>query len=184
VTPKPLYGRPIPVNATRSPADIEFAASYSDIIFITSLGGAHIESALETLPEHIKIIKAAAKAKGKFIKTVINPVIVARDTTEEAEEYAQRIVGGKPKEDSKATFGNTNPKGWDSDAHAWRGRKDPRYKQGLGPGGNTEIIGSSGKVVGQFVALHRMGIDGVQLSMISRRLRIFWREYSAPIGEG
>lgn len=164
VTPKPLYGRPILVNATGSPAGIEFAASYSDIIFITSPGGAHIDSALETLPEHIRIIKAAAKAKGKVIKTVINPVIVARDTNEEAEEYAQRIVGGKPKEDSTATFGNTNPKAWDSDAHAWRGRKDPRNKQGLGLGGNIEIIGSPETVVEQLVALHRIGIDGVQLS--------------------
>ncbi|PMD45600.1 monooxygenase [Hyaloscypha variabilis F] len=163
ITPKPLFGRPVLVNATGSPAGIEFAAQYSDIIFITSPGGAHIESALETLPEHIKVIKEAARKKGRTIKTVINPVIVSRDTEEEAEAYAQSIVDGKPKQDSKATFGNTNAKAWDSDAHAWKGRKDARHKQGLGLGGNIEIIGSPEQVVEQLAALHSIGIDGVQL---------------------
>lgn len=170
ITPKPLYGRPVLVNATGSPAGIEFAATYSDLIFITSPGGAHIESALETLPEHIALIKAAAKAKGRTIKTVINPVIVSRDTPEEAEAYAQSIADGKPKLDSKATFGNTNAKAWDSDAHAWRGRKDARHKQGLGLGGNIEIIGSPEQVVEQLAALHRIGIDGVQLCFYDFKL--------------
>lgn len=163
ITPKPLYGRPILVNATGSPAGIDFAVKYSDLIFITSPGGAHIESALETLPDHIAIIKAAAKAQGRSIKTLINPIVVSRDTPEEAEAYARSIVDGKPKQDSKAVFGNTNAKAWDSDAHAWRGRKDARHKQGLGLGGNIEIIGSPEQVVEQLVALHRIGIDGVQL---------------------
>ncbi|KUJ16533.1 luciferase-like monooxygenase [Mollisia scopiformis] len=163
ITPKPLFGRPVLVNATGSPAGMEFAAQYSDLIFITSPGGVHIESALETLPEHIAVIKAAARAKGRTIKTLINPVIVSRHTPEEAEAYAQSIFAGKPKTDSKATFGNTNAKAWDSDAHAWRGRKDARHKQGLGLGGNIEIIGSPEQVVEQLVALHKLGIDGVQL---------------------
>jgi FMNH2-dependent dimethyl sulfone monooxygenase len=163
ITPKPLYGRPVLVNATGSPAGIDFAAKYSDLIFITSPGGAHIESALETLPEHIAIIKAAAKAKGRTIKTLINPIIVSRDTQEEAEAYAQSIVDGKPKRDSKATFGNTNARAFDSDAHAWRGRKDAKNKQGLNLGGNIEIIGSPEQVVEQLVALYKIGIDGVQL---------------------
>ncbi|MDE1172710.1 MAG: LLM class flavin-dependent oxidoreductase, partial [Parvibaculaceae bacterium] len=41
ITPKPLYGRPILVNATGSDAGIDFAARYSDIVFITSPTGAH-----------------------------------------------------------------------------------------------------------------------------------------------
>lgn len=164
ITPKPLYGRPVLVNATGSTAGIEFAAKYSDLIFITSPGGAHIESALETLPEHIAAIKAAAKNKGRTIKTLINPIIVSRDTTEEAEAYAQSIFDGKPKQETKQTFGNTTAKAYDSDAHAWKGRKDSRHKQGLGLGGNIEIIGSPEQVVEQLAALHRIGIDGVQLS--------------------
>ncbi|KAF4955424.1 hypothetical protein FSARC_11856 [Fusarium sarcochroum] len=161
ITPKPLYGRPVLVNATGSPAGIEFAARYSDLIFVTSPGGAHIDSALETLPDHIKTIKAAAKSVGREIKIVINPVIVSRDTQEEAEKYALDIAAGK--ENTSSWFG-VHTKGYDSDAHAWRGRNDPRNKQGLGLGGNIEIIGSPKFVVEKLKALHQVGIDGVQLS--------------------
>jgi dimethylsulfone monooxygenase len=57
ITPKPQYGRPVLVNATGSDAGIAFAARYSDIVFITSPGGAHIDSALDTLPAHTVRIK-------------------------------------------------------------------------------------------------------------------------------
>lgn len=157
------------VNTTGSTASIDFAATYSDLIFITSPGGAHIDSALDTLPEHIALIRAAAKAKGRTIKILINPIIVSRDTPEGAEAYAQSIADGKLKQDSKATFGNTNAKAWDSDAHAWRGRKDNRHKQGLGLGGNIEIIDDSEQVVDQLAKLHEVGIDGVQLSFYDFR---------------
>ena len=39
VTPKPRYGRPILVNATGSPAGIDYAAAHSDLVFITSPAG-------------------------------------------------------------------------------------------------------------------------------------------------
>ncbi|KAF5006783.1 hypothetical protein FDECE_6837 [Fusarium decemcellulare] len=162
ITPKPIYGRPVLVNATGSSAGIEFAARYSDLIFVTSPGGAHIDSALETLPDHIKTIKAAAKAAGREIKIIINPVIISRDTQEEAEKYAFDIAAGK--KDTNSWFG-VHTKGYDSDAHAWRGRLDPRNKQGLGLGGNIEIIGSPEHIVEKLKALHQVGIDGVQLSL-------------------
>lgn len=161
ITPKPLYGRPVLVNATGSPAGIDFAANYSDLIFITSPGGSHIDSALATLPEHIATIKAAARAAGRTIKTLINPIIVSRDTPEQAWDYANAIVAGRPAPTS-TTFGGT--KTYDSDAHAWRGRADNTHKQGLNLGGNIEIIGSPEQVVEQLVALKATGIDGVQLS--------------------
>lgn len=175
ITPKPTFGRPVIVNATGSPAGIEFAVKYSDLIFITSPGGAHIESALETLPAHIRTIKDAAKQAGRTIKTVINPIIVSADTPEEAEAYARRIYEGKPKSDTKKTFGNTNAAAYDSDAHAWRGRKDAAHKQGLGLGGNIEIIGSPEEVVEQIGKLYETGIDGLQLSFydFERDLRYF-----------
>jgi FMNH2-dependent dimethyl sulfone monooxygenase len=161
VTPKPLYGRPVIVNATGSPAGIEFASSYSDIVFITSPGGAHIDSALETLPEHIATIKAAAQRKNRNIKTLINPIVVSRDTPAEAEAYAQAIWEGKPEQEGIKTFGGN--KHYDSDAQAWKGRLDEKHKQGLNIGGNIEIIGSPEQVADQIEALHRIGIDGVQL---------------------
>jgi FMNH2-dependent dimethyl sulfone monooxygenase len=46
VTPKPRYGRPILVNATGSPAGINYAAAHSDLVFITSPAGHEIGAAL------------------------------------------------------------------------------------------------------------------------------------------
>jgi FMNH2-dependent dimethyl sulfone monooxygenase len=161
ITPKPLYGRPVLVNATGSAAGIDFAANYSDLIFITSPGGSHIESALATLPEHIATIKAAARAAGRTIKTLINPIIVSRDTPEEARAYAEGIVAGRP---ASKGAGISGTRAYDSDAHAWRGRLEGTNKQGLNLGGNIEIIGSPEQVVEQLVALKATGIDGIQLS--------------------
>lgn len=158
VTPKPLFGRPVLVNATGSPAGVDFAVKYSDLVFITSPGGADIESALESLPRHISNIKDAARAAGREIKVLINPVVVSRDTPEETEEYLQGIVGGM-EADTKET---KTFRSYDSDAHAWRGQTGPR-KQGYKLGGNVEVIGSPKEVVEQLAALHRTGIDGVQL---------------------
>ena len=155
VTPKPLYGRPLLVNATGSPAGIDFAARYSDIVFITSPGGAHIDSALATLPDHIAQVHAAARARGRTVRTLINPVIVCRETEREAHAHAREIVAHSQR---------TGKHDYDSDAHAWRGRKDASHKQGLGVGGNIEIIGSPEQVVEQLLALKKTGIDGVQLS--------------------
>ncbi|ACB95478.1 LLM class flavin-dependent oxidoreductase [Beijerinckia indica] len=158
ITPKPLFGRPVLVNATGSEAGIHFAARYSDIIFITSPGGAHIESALETLPEHIKRIKQAAKNVGRDIRTLINPIVISRDTERETQDYVDAIVAHRVPPEVKGFHS------YDSDAHAWRGRQDTNHKQGLNLGGNIEIIGTPEQVVEQLVALKAIGIDGVQLN--------------------
>jgi FMNH2-dependent dimethyl sulfone monooxygenase len=160
ITPKPNYGRPILVTATGSEAGIAFAAGHSDLVFITSPGGAHIESALETLPAHIQAIKARARAKGREVKTIINPIVVSRDTQAEAQAYAHAIAAGVPAP-THTSFGH---RGYDSDAVAWKGRRDPNQKQGLNLGGNIEIIGTPEQVVNQLVALKKAGIDGVQFS--------------------
>lgn len=166
ITPKPHFGRPILVNATGSPAGIDFAAKHSDLIFITSPGGSHIDSALETLPAHIRGIKDRARALGREVKTLINPVIVSRDTEAEAKAYADAIVAQKPVLAGPAfgSHGKGSNQGYDSDAHAWRGRADSSHKQGLGLGGNIEIIGTPEQVVEKLAALHAIGIDGVQIN--------------------
>ncbi|BDD62635.1 hypothetical protein MPDQ_001586 [Monascus purpureus] len=167
ITPKPLYGRPVLVNATGSPAGISFAVHYSDLIFITSPGGAHIESALETLPDRIATIKNAAQAAGRKIKTLINPVIVSRDTPEETDDYVRNIVNSKETLPPQKVFAG---RAYDSDAHAWRGRSDPRHKQGYNLGGNIEIIGTPAQIVDQITALHRIGIDGIQINFYDFRV--------------
>lgn len=153
ISPKPRFGRPILVNATGSDAGIDFAARYSDLVFVTSPGGPHIDEALATLPAHNARIKQAAINVGRQVRTLINPVIVSRETEREAQEYANAVVASQPK--SKDTYA--------SDAHAWRGRTDPTRKPGRGFGGNVEIVGSPEHVVEQLVTLHRAGIDGVQI---------------------
>ncbi|KAI8272859.1 hypothetical protein K4K60_011703 [Colletotrichum sp. SAR11_57] len=160
ITPKPEFGRPILINATGSPAGIEFAAQYSDLIFITSPGTANIESALETLPAHIATIRKVVKSKGRAVKILINPIIVSRDMPEEAWAYARSIAEGTKVQTGTMKFGTANGN-YGSDAHAWRGRKGEQEKQGLNIGGNIEIIGSPEQVVEQLEALHKIGIDGV-----------------------
>ncbi|KAL4969438.1 luciferase-like domain-containing protein [Aspergillus stella-maris] len=164
VTPKPVFGRPVLVNATGSPAGIDFAVRYSDLVFITSPGGADITSALESLPEHVKGIKEKAKALGREIKVLINPVVVSKDTSEETWAYLQNIVDGMDEGSGHMKV----VKSYDSDAHAWRGHKTPG-KQGYKLGGNIEVIGTPKEVVEQLVALHGVGIDGVMLGFYDWR---------------
>lgn len=159
ITPKPLFGRPVLVTATGSPAGIDFASRYSDILFITSPGGAHIDSALETLPPHIETIRRTADSAGRKVKTLINPVIVSRDTERETQAYLDALLSHPPRPRG-ASFGHGH---YDSDAHAWRGRQDKSHKQGYGLGGNIEIIGTPEQVVEKFIGLKQAGIDGLQL---------------------
>jgi FMNH2-dependent dimethyl sulfone monooxygenase len=157
ITPKPEFGRPVLVNATGSEAGIDFAARYSDIVFVTSPGGSGINAALSTLPDHTANIRKAAANVGRTVRTLINPIVVSRDTERETEDYANAIVTGR----QSAGFGNG--KQYDSDAHAWRGRKEGTRDTGRGLGGNIEIVGTPEQVVEQLVALKQAGIDGVQL---------------------
>jgi FMNH2-dependent dimethyl sulfone monooxygenase len=92
VTPKPRYGRPILVNATGSPAGIAYAAKYSDLVFITSPAGHEIDAALAALPAHNAVIKAAGAECGRELFTIINPMIVCRDTEREAQRYHRAIL--------------------------------------------------------------------------------------------
>jgi len=156
VTPKPRYGRPLLVNATGSDAGIDFAARHSDLIFITSPGGGAIADALASLPAHTARVKAAGAALGRSPRTLINPMIVCRDTEREAWEYHDAIVA---QADPVASMQNFN-----SDAHAWRGRKDFGQDAARAVGGNIRLIGSPEQIVDQVIALKAAGVDGIQLS--------------------
>ncbi|MCX5493698.1 LLM class flavin-dependent oxidoreductase [Kaistia dalseonensis] len=157
VTPKPNFGRPVLVNATGSDAGIAFAGRYSDIVFITSPTGSDIDSALESLPAHAARVKKSATDVGRSVRTLLNPMVIARETEKEAWDYADAIVAHADHR-SKNGF-----QSFDSDAHAWKGREgrvDP-YKF---VGGNIRVIGSPEQIVDQFVKLKQAGIDGLQLS--------------------
>ncbi|TCW84435.1 LLM class flavin-dependent oxidoreductase [Burkholderia sp. SRS-46] len=156
VTPKPRYGRPLLINATGSDAGIAFAARYSDVVFITSPAGPDIEPTLAVLPAHTARVKAAAAAHGRTIRTLINPLVICRETAADARAYRDAIV-------AHADEGSFHR--FDSDAHAWRGGFEQRAQAAARAiGGNISITGSPQEVADYIVRLHRAGIDGVQLS--------------------
>ena len=63
VSPKPMYGRPILVNAASSDAGLRYAAKYSDLIFITSPGGAEFQAGLAALPAITKRLRPWERSK-------------------------------------------------------------------------------------------------------------------------
>jgi dimethylsulfone monooxygenase len=151
---KPRFGRPVLVNATGSSAGIDFAARHSEIVFTTSPGSAEIEDALSKLPEHLQRIKGAAQSHGRQIRTLINPLVICRDSNAEAWEHHAAITAAG---DPGALEGHVREA---SDAHAWRGHKaDQRYV-----GGNIQLVGSPETVVRDILRLKQAGIDGIQLS--------------------
>ncbi|QIR36014.1 LLM class flavin-dependent oxidoreductase [Tolypothrix sp. PCC 7910] len=158
VTPKPKYGRPVLVNATGSDAGISFAARYSDIVFITSPAGSDFQSAIAALPPHTKRVKQAARDIGREVRTLLNPMVISRETERETWEYHDAIVAHA---DSTAPLGFSR---FDSDAHAWKGRVGRDEPKRRAIGGNIEVIGTPEQVVEQFVQLKEAGIDGLQLS--------------------
>lgn len=154
VSVKPRYGRPVLVNATGSSAGIDFAARHSDIVFTTSPGSAEIEDALAKLPEHLQRIKAAARGHGRQVRTLINPLVICRDSDAEAWEYHAAITAAG---DPGALAGAAREA---SDAHAWRGHL-PEQKY---VGGNIQLVGSPETVVRDIIRLKEAGIDGLQLA--------------------
>jgi alkanesulfonate monooxygenase SsuD/methylene tetrahydromethanopterin reductase-like flavin-dependent oxidoreductase (luciferase family) len=75
------------VNATGSPAGIAYAAAHSDLVFITNPASHEIDSALAALPAHNAVIKAE---RGRQLRTIINPMIVYRETHRVEELLATR----------------------------------------------------------------------------------------------
>jgi FMNH2-dependent dimethyl sulfone monooxygenase len=156
VSPKPINSKPIMVNAAASDVGIEYAAKFCDLIFITSPGGANIDSALEALPELNHKIKSKAKAHNRQVKTIINPHIVSRETEREVQAIIDAILAG---EDPGAVDGVMG--GFASgDQKAWRGHK--RNERIIG--GNVQLFGPPDKIVDYCLKLKRSGCDGIQIS--------------------
>lgn len=160
ITPRPRFGRPVLVNATGSDAGIGFAARHSDLVFVPSPTGGRLEDALEGLPPFISRLKAAARAEGREIRTILNPLVVIRETDAEAERYAQAIVDHA---DHETIAGRAR---MNSDAHAWRGHTatDLRHSVGGAIGGNIQLIGGPETIARQIAQLHAAGIDGIQVA--------------------
>lgn len=156
ILPKPLHGRPVLVNAASSTAGLEYAAQYSDLIFITSPGGADLEKALETLPAHNQRIKDLARARGREVRTVINPHVICRETEKEARAAYQAILDN---EDPVAAD-NFVAAFTGGDNTSWRGHSREQWVVG----GNVHIVGTPEQIVESFGKLHEAGCDGMQVN--------------------
>src|SRR5262249_41360361 len=170
VTPKPRYGRPLLVNATGSPAGIAYAAKHSDLVFITSPGGGHVDAAIAALPAHNAEIKNKAREFGREVRTIINPMIICRPSEKEARDYYDAIVAAADVQAIEGFLGRRaggDAKGWKTDLGAYRA-----------VGGNMQIVGSPEQVVERFVQLKKAGCDGVQLTFFdfAPDLELFGRE--------
>jgi FMNH2-dependent dimethyl sulfone monooxygenase len=155
VTPKPAHGRPILVNATSSAAGIAYAARYSDLVFVTSPAGANIDAAVAALPAVNQAVKAAAGAFGRSLPTIINPLIICRDSESEAREFYDQIVA-RPDSGALDGFFHTHATG---DSKSWRGHQRGERIAG----GNVQIVGSPSQVVERLAQLKQAGCDGVQI---------------------
>ncbi len=156
-SPKPVNNdRPIMVNASASDVGLAYAAKHSDLIFITSPGGADINAAVETLPPHTKRIKELAAAEGRTVHTIINPHVICRDTEAEVQQIVQAIVDGEDAEAVDTMVGTQKS----SDAQSWRGHQ--RHQRIIG--GNVHVFGTPEQVVDQFAKLKAAGCDGLQIN--------------------
>lgn len=156
VSPKPRYGRPVMVNASGSPAGIGYGVRHSDIMFITSPAGNQLEDALSSVPAHTAAIRAAASAEGRQVRTIINPMVLCRDTEREAIAYRDAIEAAADSE-AVENFAEHGRKG---DAQAWRNQR--RLHRAIG--GNLHLVGSPEQIVDGFLKLRDAGVDGVQLT--------------------
>lgn len=156
VSPKPVNGRPIMVNASSSDAGIAYAAKHSDLIFITSPGGADIDDALATLPAHARRIKDAAARHGREVRTIINPLIICRDSEREVRDVCRRILDGE----DTAAVDNLMGGFTGGDQDSWRGHK----RQQRVIGGNLQLFGTPERIVDWFVKLKQAGCDGMQIN--------------------
>lgn len=156
VTPKPRFGRPIMVNASGSPAGIGYGVRHSDVMFITSPAGNQLEDALASVPSHAAAIRAAAFAEGRQVRTIINPMVLCRDTEREAIAYRDAIEAAADT-DAVENFAEHGRKG---DAQAWRNQR--RLHRAIG--GNLHLVGSPEQIVDGFLKLRDAGVDGVQLT--------------------
>ena len=89
VSPKPVNGRPIIVNASSSGAGVDPAATHSDLLFITRPAGADVYGLLKT---HNQSIKQRAADAGHTVRTIINPHIICADTEKEAKARKQAFI--------------------------------------------------------------------------------------------
>ncbi|MFG1403349.1 LLM class flavin-dependent oxidoreductase [Xanthobacter sediminis] len=155
VSPRPNYGRPILVSACASDAGFNFAAHHADVVFTSSPGGAVFENAIKVLPAHTARIRAAYAKTGRSGKIIIFPLIICRETREEAYAYRDAIVAQADKASIVAYTARHNG----GDAQGW-----PQHVPADRVlGGHLQIVGDPQSVADDIERLHAAGFDGIQI---------------------
>jgi len=156
VSPKPVNGRCILVNAASSGAGQKYASRHSDLIFITSPAGADPDKACEALPAHNKRIKEGAREIGRDIRTIINPHVICRETEKEARAQYEAILA------------HQDPVAADNFYKTFAGGDQSSWKQNTRDqwviGGNVHLVGTPEQIVDRFIQLNKAGCDGVQVN--------------------
>lgn len=124
-------------------------------MFITSPAGAEIEAALEALPEHNAKVKGFAAKHRRQVKTIINPLIICRETEKEARVEYDRIVAGEDTMAVNRLFGRFQS----ASTASWRGHA--RGQRVVG--GNIQIVGTPQQVADRCLQLQQAGCDGIQI---------------------
>jgi len=153
ITPRPADGRPILVTAGTSPASVAYAARHSDLMFITSPGGAEINAAAAALPALTNAIHQQAAALGRRVRPIINPLIICRDTEREALAAYEAILSHGDADAAQRSLARGDTRSWAK--HTLEQRI---------VGGNVQIIGSPEQVVEGILKLRAAGCEGVQVS--------------------
>lgn len=153
VSPKPIHGRPIIVNATSSGAGQRFAEKHSDIMFITRPASKDVFAAIG---ERNELIKREARQAGREMKTIINPHVICADTEKEARARRQHFIDTA----DEVALENFFKLITGGDTVSWKGA----VKDDLAVGGNMQVVGSPEQVVEQFVKLSEAGCDGIQVN--------------------
>ena len=156
VAPKPVNNSVIMVNAGSSPAGIEYATSHSDMIFVTSPGGADAAAACKTLPPLTKKIRQTARDKKRKVKIMINPHVICRETEEEAWAQYHRILDQR----DEVALDNFVETFMGGDQSSWKGH----VRENWAVGGNVHLVGTPEQIVDWFIKLKRAGCDGMQIN--------------------
>jgi FMNH2-dependent dimethyl sulfone monooxygenase len=144
------------------------------MVFITSPAGHEIDAAFDALPVHNAVIKAAGAKRGRKLRTIINPMIVCRETDREAQRYHQAILDAA----DRGAIGGFVSHQRSGDAVAWKAHGD----QHRALGGNIQIIGSPETVVEKLVGLKQAGCDGIQVAFFDFALDLeFFGEAVLPL---
>lgn len=176
ISPRPQYGRPIMVSASASSAGFDYAAKHSDIVFTSSKSGAPYEKAMRSIPDITKEIAQAYSKTGRQHRTIIFPMVICKETREEAHRYADAIAS-MPDIGSIVNYDNRHKSG---DAHGW----PEHVPADRVLGGHVQIIGSPEDVADQLEGLSNAGIHGVQVGFYDYESELeFFIERVIPILE-